>query len=74
MNYGRESLIDIIKREKNHNSIRKSLVDNILSFNIYYNEGIEFIESMSFEEMKNLIERMDFSNYLFAKELKDVKE
>ena len=70
----RESLIDIIKREKNHNSIRKSLVDNILSFNIYYNEGIEFIESMSFEEMKNLIERMDFSNYLFAKELKDVKE
>lgn len=70
----REILIDIIKREKNHNSIRKSLVDNILSFNIYYNEGIEFIESMSFEEMKNLIERMDFSNYLFAKELKDVKE
>ena len=29
---------------------------------------------MSFEEMKNLIERMDFSNYLFAKEFKDVKD
>lgn len=70
----RERLIDMIKREKNHNSIRKSLVDNILSFNIYYNEGIEFIESMSFEEMKNLIERMDFSNYLYVKEFKDVKE
>lgn len=70
----RERLIDMIKREKNHNSIRKSLVDNILNFNIYYNEGIEFIESMSFEEMKNLIERMDFSNYLYVKELKDVKK
>lgn len=70
----RERLIDMIKREKNHNSIRKSLVDNILNFNIYYNEGIEFIESMSFEEMKNLIERMDFSNYLYVKEFKDVKE
>lgn len=70
----RERLIDMIKREKNHNSIRKSLVDNILNFNIYYNEGIEFIESMSFEEMKNLIERMDLSNYLYVKEFKDVKE
>ena len=70
----RESLIDIIKREKNHNLIRKSLINNILDFDIYYNEGIDFIESMSFEEMKNLIERMDFSNYLFAKEFKDVKE
>lgn len=70
----RESLIDIIKREKDHNLIRKSLINNILDFDIYYNEGIDFIESMSFEEMKNLIERMDFSNYLFAKEFKDVKE
>lgn len=70
----RESLINIIKREKNHNLIRKSLTNNILDFDIYYNEGIDFIESMSYEEMKNLIERMDFSNYLFAKELKDVNE
>ena len=70
----RESLIKIIKREKNHNLIRKSLTNNILDFDIYYNEGIDFIESMSFEEMKSLIERMDFSNYLFAKEFKDVKE
>ena len=70
----RESLINIIKREKNHNLIRKSLTNNILDLDIYYNEGIDFIESMSFEEMKNLIERMDFSNYLFAKELKDVNE
>ena len=49
-------------------------MNNILDFDIYYNEGIDFIESMSYEEMKNLIERMDFSNYLFAKELKDVNE
>ena len=43
-------------------------------FKINNRIGIDFIESMSFEEMKNLIERMDFSNYLFAKELKDVNE
>ena len=70
----RETLIGVIKREKKHNKIRKSLMDNILNFDIYYNEGIEFIESMSFEEIKNLIERMDFSNYLYVKEFKDVKE
>lgn len=70
----KETLINFIEREKDHNQIRNSIINNILDFDIYYNEGIDFIESMSFEEMKNLIERMDFSNYLFAKEFKDVKE
>lgn len=70
----KDTLINIIKREKLHNQVRKSIVENIFLYDVYYNEGVNFIDNLNFEEMKNLMGRLKFNNMLFVKEIRDVKK
>ena len=70
----RQSLIGIIRRDKVHNFIRSNLTNNILNFDIEENEGLDFVENLSFEEYKEFMSRLDFNNKVYIRQTKSVNE
>ena len=70
----RQSLIGIIRRDKVHNFIRSNLTNNILNFDIKENEGLDFVENLSFEEYKEFMSRLDFNNKVYIRQTKSVNE
>lgn len=70
----RQSLIDMIKRDKYHGNLRYNLTDNILNFDIEENEGLDFVENLSFEEYKEFMSRLDFNNKVYIRQTKSVNK
>lgn len=70
----RQSLIGIIRRDKIHSFIRRNLTNNILNFDIEENEGLDFVENLSFEEYKEFMSRLDFNNKVYIRQTKSVNE
>ena len=43
--------------------ITTNLINNILLYNLYEYDNIEFIKSLNLEECKKLLNELDYSNY-----------
>ena len=67
----KESIIDIILREDNLFSMIKPFFDNILNYNYYELDTIEDIEKQNFEDYKNAIMNLDFSELCITKMIRN---
>lgn len=56
-------ILDIILREECLSSVVAPLIGNIIDFDYPYLDTIEDIETQNFEEFKEMISALDFSNY-----------
>lgn len=59
----KNTVLDIILREETLSSVVGPLIGNIIDFNYPYPDTVEDIERLNFEEFKNMILSLDFSNY-----------
>lgn len=59
----KNTILDIILREENLSSVVGPLIGNIVNFNYPYPDTVEDIQKLNFEEYKNMIFSLDFSNY-----------
>lgn len=59
----KNTILDIILREENLSSVVGPLIGNIVDFNYPYPDTVEDIQKLNFEEYKNMIFSLDFSNY-----------
>ncbi len=67
----KESLISIILRDENLNSMVFPLVDNIIAFDYYDYDKIEDINKETFEDYQDTMKGLDFSNYSITSIVKD---
>lgn len=67
----KESLISIILRDENLNSMVFPLVDNIIAFDYYDYDKIEDINKETFEDYQDTMKGLDFSNYSITSIIKD---
>lgn len=63
----KQSIIDIILREDNLSDTIIPFISNIIKFDYDYMDKISDVEEQSFEDFKNVIESLDFSNYVVTK-------
>ena len=70
----RNSLIGIIKRNKEHCAICGNLTNNILMYDYYENEDISFIENLNFDEYNKFMEMLDFNNKTYIIQTKSVNK
>jgi predicted Zn-dependent peptidase len=59
----KESIINIILKKESYKNSLLSYADNILEFNIVYNEDIEFVNELNLDELKELLKKLNLSNY-----------
>lgn len=57
------SIISMINRYENTNSITKNYLDNVLLYDLYQADDIEFIKQLSISELDEIMSKLDFSNY-----------
>lgn len=67
----KRNIMNIIRRNLFHEKILNSLSENILLFDLYYNEDIKFIEDLNYEEYKEFMNKLDFSNEIRIIQKKD---
>ena len=65
--YQKESKVGIATRFENLNKIIKPLIINITSFNYYKADSIEQINSYNFKRFKQMINSLNFDNYIISK-------
>ena len=58
-----KTIIDLILEEERFNSFLNNFIDNILLYDYYDYDKIENIEKFNFLEYKEMINKLDFSNY-----------
>ena len=66
----KNTILDMILREENINAIMFPFIDNCLTFNYYMLDTIEDIYDQNFNDYKNIINSLDFSNYCVVKMIK----
>lgn len=59
----KNTILDIILREESLSSVVGPLIGNIIDFDYPYPDTVEDIQKLNFEEYKNMISSLDFSNY-----------
>lgn len=67
----KNTILDMILREENINAIMFPFIDNCLTFNYYMLDTIEDIYEQNFNDYKNIINSLDFSNYCVVKMIKE---
>lgn len=66
----KRSIISLITREDDFINMIMPFVDNVAIFNYYHIDEIKDIEASNFNDYKNMIFSLDFSNYCITKMLK----
>lgn len=61
--YKNKSIIEFLLREDSFNNFFNPFIDNILTFGYYDYDKLSDIEDLSFNEYKEMINKLDFSNY-----------
>lgn len=59
----KNTILEVILREENLSSVVGPLIENIIDFDYPYLDTVEDIQKLNFEEYKNMISSLDFSNY-----------
>ena len=65
-----KTIIALIMREENPLDVIRPFLENIISFNYYEMDKIEDIEAYTFDDYKELISRLDYTNYAVTRMLK----
>lgn len=66
----KRSIISLITREDNFINMIMPFISNVLDFNYNHIDEIKDIEDFNFDDYKNMISSLDFSNYCITKMLK----
>lgn len=69
-NCKRESIIDLLLREEDHMNFIGGFVDNIVSFNYEFPDEIKDIESYTYRDFMEFINKLSFKNYSVGKMIK----
>ena len=56
-------IIDMINRYENIGSITKSYIDNMFLYDLDKSDDIEFLNSLNLGELKEIMNKLDFSNF-----------
>ena len=67
----KQALIGIILREDNLSNTIMPFIDNVLRFGYDHMDTVEDIEKHNFDEFKDFINRLDFSNYSITKMIRE---
>ena len=67
----KQALIGIILREDNLSNTITPFIDNVLRFGYDFMDTVEDIENHNFEEYKDFINKIDFSNYSITKMIRE---
>ena len=66
----KDTIISLILREENLNSLVFPLVENIVTFNYFDIDKIKDVENETFENYKEIINSLDFTNYTVTSAIK----
>ncbi len=69
----KESIVNNILRNERYKSILVSYADNIMEFNIDINEDASFVNLLNLNELKELLNKIDLTNYGLISNLKEEK-
>ena len=69
----KETIINIILKKESYKNSLLSYADNILEFNVIYNEDTEFVNELNLNELKELLKKIDLSNYGLISNFKEEK-
>ena len=67
----KESIIRLILREDNLFNMLEPFIENIIEYDYYEMDKIKDIEKQTYEEYKEIIDKLDFNNYSITKIIKE---
>jgi len=69
----KQSILNLVLREDNLSDTMIPFIDNIIKYGYDDIDTISDMEEQAFDEYKNMIESLDFSNFVIAKMIRKEK-
>lgn len=68
----KDTLIKVMLREDNLFNLTGPMIDNVLTYDYYDFDTLEDINNQNFDDYKNMINSLDFTNYCITEMIKEV--